>query len=94
MTIQTIADITPNGAAVPLSTNPDLFATWITLTATGSSIRYGDVNVGAARGALLQTGVPYTIPAPGTHDQARLYLKSVLVYGAGGSDKVSITYGN
>lgn len=92
MTIQTIADITPGGTATQLSNNPALFATWVTITPSSSTMRVGDANVGSARGALLASGIPYTIPSPGTADQARLYLSQIYVYGSGG-DKVSITYG-
>ena len=93
MTLMTIADITPNGAAVQLSTVLSARATWIKATAIGTSIRYGDANVGPARGALLQTGVPTNTVPRDDFSQSPVDLASVWFYGAGGGDKVSITYG-
>jgi hypothetical protein len=91
MTPQTIADITPNGSKTaigPAGTK----AVWIQFVANGTSIRIGDSNVGAARGENIPTGVPLLWPrcefAQGGYDLGHVY-----VYGASGSDKVSITYG-
>ena len=93
MTVRTIADITPNGAAVPLSTDLNARAIYIVMTATGSTIRTGDSNVGSGRGALLPTGV-LTTPYPRQDNEQQPYqLAHVYVYGASGADKVSITYG-
>ena len=91
MVLGTIADITPNGAAVALSATEGALATWIKLTATGATIRVGDANVGAARGVLLASGVPFELPR-GDFDQQPYPLTGVYVYGTG-TDKVSITYG-
>ena len=92
MTIETLADITPNSTATPLSTNENLRAAWIIFSAVGSTIRVGDANVSASRGILLPTGVPVPFPPPGTYDQGQMYLKQVHVWGVG-ADKVSVTYG-
>ena len=91
MVLGTIADITPNGAAVPLSATEGALATWIKLTATGATIRVGNANVGAGRGVLLASGVPFELPR-GDFDQQPYPLTGVYVYGTG-TDKVSITYG-
>ena len=93
MTLQTIPDITPNGAAIQLSTVVSARATWIKATAIGTTIRYGDLNVGSARGALLQTGVLTDIVPRDSFSQSPVDLAAVYVYGAAGADKVSITYG-
>ena len=93
MQLQTIADITPNGTKVQLSSNTALKATWIEMTATGTSIRFGDTNVGAARGVLLTNGATVQVAIRGDFAQQGYSLSECYVYGASGSDKVSITYG-
>jgi len=93
MQVQTIADITPNGTATPLSSNTAIVATWIEMTANGSSIRFGDANVGASRGVALAPGVPFAVGVRGDHPQRGYPLCQCYVYGASGTDKVSITYG-
>ena len=91
MTIQTIADITPNGVAVPIGT-AGRQASWIQFVATGTSIRVGDSNIGAARGLKVSATVPTLFP-PVEFNMGRLDLGTVYVYGASGSDSVSVTYG-
>lgn len=93
MQLQTIADITPNGTKVQLSSNTALKATWIEMTATGTSIRFGDTNVGASRGVLLTNGATVQVAIRGDFAQQGYSLSECYVYGASGSDKVSITYG-
>lgn len=88
MNIQTVPDITPNSSAVQVLP-ANIKASWVTLTASGTSIRFGDVNVGAARGAALQTGVPYTLPRIAFNQG--FYSGELHVYGTG-ADKVSVTY--
>ena len=90
MNIGTVADITPNSVAVQVLP-AGVKASWITLTASGTSIRVGDANVGAARGAVLASGVPYTVPRIAFNQGS--YAGELKVYGTG-SDKVSITYGD
>lgn len=92
MTIGTIADITPNGTATKVSAT-SIIAHWIQFTATGTSIRVGDANVGSGRGAGLITLVPAFWPRC-SFDQGGYDLSTVYVYGGSGSDKVSITYGS
>ena len=78
---------------MPLSTNPNARAIYICMTAAGTSIRTGDSNVGSARGVVLPTGV-LTTPFPRQDNPQQPYnLSTVYVYGASGTDKVSITYG-
>jgi hypothetical protein len=91
MTPQTIADITPNGSATAIGA-AGIKATWIIFVASGTTIRVGDSNVGAARGSNIPTGVPVLWPRC-DFNQGRYDLGSVYVYGGSGSDKVSITYG-
>ena len=91
MVLQTIADITPNSAAVALSSTEGAKATWVKFVAAGSTIRVGDANVGAGRGVLLPTGVPFELPR-GDFQQQPYDLTAVFVYGTG-TDKVSVTYG-
>jgi hypothetical protein len=91
MQIGTIADITPNGSKVALA-NVSTRAIWIDMTASGTSIRTGDSNIGAARGVVLQTGV-LSRPYPRQDNPQQPYdLANVYVYGGSGTDKVSITY--
>ena len=92
MTIKTIADITPGGAAVALSNDPNEKAVFIDMAASGSTVRTGDINVGAGRGVLLQAGVLCTPYPRQSNDQQPYPLSAVYVYATGG-DKVSITYG-
>ncbi len=90
MVLGTVADITPGGT--PTALGPEgIKATWIKLTASGTSIRVGDSNVGSARGLAIPTGVTVTIER-GDFDQQGYYLNQVFVYGTS-SDKVSVTYG-
>ena len=92
MQIGTIADITPNGAAVALSATHQR-AIFVDMVASGTSIRTGDSNVGSARGVALPTGA-FTTPYPRQDNEQQPYdLSTIYVYGASGSDKVSITYG-
>lgn len=90
MTLESIADITPNSAAVPLAAT-GIKATWIKFAANGSSIRVGDASIGASRGLNLQTGVVTTLERLDIH-QGLYDLSKTYVYGTG-ADKVSITYG-
>ena len=92
MTIHTIADITPNGKAA-VTANNNLLATWVQVTATGTSIRYGDSNVSATVGAKIPAGALYDIIPRDSFDQARLDLSTLYFYGSG-SDSVSITWGD
>ena len=97
MQLYTLPDITPNGSAVQLSTkvvsgNPTR-AVWINATASGTSIRIGDANVGASQGQALTTAVPFLVAPRGDNPQQPYDLSTVYVYGGSGSDKVSITYG-
>ena len=92
MTIHTIADIMPNGTAA-VTTNSNILATWVQVTATGTSIRYGDASVGAAQGAKIPAGELYDIIPRDSFDQARLDLSTLYFYGSG-SDSVSITWGD
>jgi len=90
MTIETIADITPNGSKVQVSV-ASIKATWIKFVANGSTIRVGDTNVGAARGLNLPTGVLVSFDRLDVH-QGFYDLSALYLYGTG-TDKVSITYG-
>ena len=97
MQVYTLPDITPNGAKVNLGTiatnnGMPTRAVWINMTASGTSIRYGDTNVGANRGQALPTGIPFLTHPRGANDQTPYDLSTTDVFGAG-SDKVSITYG-
>lgn len=92
----TLPDITPAGkvnlgkaasdAGMPTS------AIWINMTASGTTIRYGDGNVGSARGCVLSTGVPFLTHPRGDNTQTPYDLNKISVFG-GNSDTVSITYG-
>ena len=68
-------------------------ATWANAVATGTSIRIGDSNVGAARGQLLTSGVLSQVLVRGDFAQQPYDLYEVYAYGAAGADHVSITYG-
>lgn len=92
MQIGTIADITPNGTKTALA-SVSTRAVWVNMTASGSSIRHGDSNVGSARGQVLPTGVPFLTHPRCDPTQMFYDLSTIYVYGGSGSDKVSITYG-
>jgi hypothetical protein len=92
MQIATIADITPNGTATVLA-GVTTRAIYVAMTASGSSIRTGDSHVGASRGVALPSGA-FTVPYPRQDNEQQPYdLSQIYVYGASGTDKVSITYG-
>ncbi len=93
MTVQSIADITPNGAAVALGTGR---AVWIILSAktgNGADIRVGDNHIGAAQGARIPAGTSLLLPRC-DFDQGNYDLSQVEVYGAAGTDSVSVTFGS
>lgn len=97
MQIYTLPDITPAGSKVNLATvaaanNMPTQAVWVNMTASGTSIRYGDTNVSASRGCALTTGVPFLTHPRGANDQTLYDFKNTDVFGTS-SDKVSITYG-
>ena len=97
MQLYTLPDITPAGSAVNLGTQATsagapVRAVWVSATASGSTVRYGDANVGAARGQVLPTGIPFNIAPRGANDQTPYDLSKISVYASGG-DKISITYG-
>jgi hypothetical protein len=94
MQVYTLPDITPNGSATPLAAaGSTLQAIWINATASGTSIRFGDANVGSNRGQALPTGVPSVVAVRCDPEQRPYLLSECYVYGGSGSDKVSITYG-
>jgi|SRR3954466_4715569 len=88
-TFSTIADITGTGASVAVASSGS--ARWCQLTAPSTNsadVRWGDSNVGAARGAGIAAGGGQMTPY-----QAQLYqLASLYVYVANG-DKVRVTCG-
>lgn len=89
MTVKTIADIVPNGAAIALGATGSK-AVWVLLTATGNTCRVGDATV-ATQGAKLPTGVPVLLPRC-SFDQGGYDLGEIKVY-ATGSDSISVTIG-
>ena len=93
MTIHTMADFTPGSSATQLTTNKDLSATWIQVTVTGNSIRYGDANITSSRGAKIPASVLFNIVPRDSFDQSRTDLSTIYFIG-NGSDTVSITYGD
>jgi hypothetical protein len=95
--IYTLPDITPGGAAVSLGTiatqnNMPTSAIWVNITASGTSIRFGDANVGSGRGQTITTAIPFLAAPRGDNTQRPYELSKMFVYGTGG-DKVSVTYG-
>jgi hypothetical protein len=98
MQIYTLPDVTPNASVVNLGTaatsaGTPTRAVWVNMTASGTSIRYGDAAIGASRGQALPTGVPFLACPRGANDQTPYDLSKINVYGGSGSDNVSITYG-
>lgn len=87
MTVKTIADISTTG---PISATAQL-ARWAKITASAAACRVGDTNVGAARGDVLASGVPYELPLDGSDPTSYYDLNQVNVYVASGS--ISVTYG-
>ena len=95
MQVYTLPDITPNGVVnlgtAATSAGMPTKAILINMTASGASIRHGDANVGAARGQVLTTGVPFLTHPRCDNPQVPYDLNKISLYGSG-SDKVSITY--
>jgi len=96
MQTYTLPDITPAGTKVALAsvvtgTLPTR-AVWINMTASGTTVRVGDVNVSSTRGQSLPTGIPFNTHPRGDNPQQPYDLATVYVI-ASSSDKVSITYG-
>ena len=96
MQIYTLPDITPAGlvalSTVAASVGAPIRAVWMNATASGTTIKFGDATIGAARGQALATGVPFCVAPRGDNPQEPYDLSKMYVFGAG-SDKVSITYG-
>jgi hypothetical protein len=95
--IYTLPDITPGGTPVNLGTvatnnSMPLSAIWVNITASGTSIRFGDANVGSARGQAITTAVPFNVAPRGDNPQRPYELNKMYVYGTS-SDKISVTYG-
>lgn len=96
MTVKSLPDITPNGAATPLSATP-VAARWIQVGCSGASGRAGDASVGAARGSIIPnqssaTQLPLQIGYTIQEGQGTYDLSQVFVF-ATGSDKISVTFG-
>ena len=80
MTILTAADIVGANAKVALGTAGQT-ARRIFITATGSAnARFGDTNVGAARGAALPNGTPVQLTASDSDLTASFDLSQTFVY--------------
>ncbi len=95
MTLGTITDITPNGVATPLIPNsPHIIkeARWVQISATGTSIRYGDANVSATRGAKIANGMQAQVGFGFQEGQGPCDVSEIYVF-ATGSDSVSVTFG-
>lgn len=94
MTPQTLPDVTPGGATTPITTDPNIMATWVTVTApttNAADLRVGDANTGANRGAAIPPGKSFTFER-GSFTQGMYLLKSINVYGTS-TDKAATTYG-
>lgn len=95
MIVKTLPDITPNGVATPISPllSPSLRvdARWVQLSANGTTIRYGDANVSAVRGARISNGTQAQIGFGFQEGQGVYDLTAIYVF-ATGSDSVSITF--
>jgi hypothetical protein len=76
---QTIADIAGDNAKHALGASGTM-ASLILLTAVGGPARYGDTNVGSARGVELPSGVQVTIPQNTTDRVDRYDLGQIYVY--------------
>ncbi len=95
MIVQTVADVVPNGVAAPLVPNsPHVYtpARWIQISASGSTVRYGDSNVSATRGAAIPNGTVAQVGQDPREGQAPYDVAQIYVF-ATGTDKVSVTYG-
>jgi hypothetical protein len=95
MTVKTVADVVPNGAATPLVPNSPHTVTearWVQISANGTTIRYGDSNVSASRGARIANGTQAQVGFGFQEGQGPYDLSQIYVF-ATGSDSVSITFG-
>lgn len=80
MTIQTLPDIAGANAKVQISSVPNSAARRLWITALGGVARFGDVNVGAARGVELATGVQYIFSASDADDTDTIQLEQAYAY--------------
>lgn len=93
MAIQTLADITPGGVAVPLSGTAGQLATWVRISAPSANsgdVRFGDLNVSASRGAIIPKGTSVDLPrmafAQGMYDLTKIFVFAT------STDKASVTF--
>lgn len=93
MTIRTITDIVPNGAAVPLSADKNAQATFVVLKASAAGVRVGDANVGSGRGIVLPDDDVFEF-YPVNFDQGRYQLSQIFVWCAAGATAVSVILGD
>lgn len=91
MTINSLPDIVPNGSTVPLSATTRM-AIWVILMVNGTSIHIGDSQVGASRGINPATKNILTLPRV-SFEQGGIDLAQIYVYGAAGTDSVSVIFG-
>lgn len=87
-------DIVPNGTPVPVQASAGIKATVVFLSAktgNGADIRFGDANVSATRGARIPAGQTIVLPRV-SFDQGGYDLSNLYVFGAGGSDSVSVSW--
>ena len=91
MNVQSLPDITPNGATVPLSTDPNIAATFVSVMASATGARVGGPTCGPNEGLLL-TDDKYDFYPP-NYDQGLYYLSKIFVYAPAGTTKISVIYG-
>lgn len=84
MTIQTLPDIVGSGAKVAISTQQGLKCRRLFLTgfriSLGAAARFGDTNVGAARGVILSNATVVTISASDEDPTDLLDLTAAFAY--------------
>jgi hypothetical protein len=87
----TTTDITPNGTATPIASSGT--ARWVQIIAdpnNSAAIRVGDFRASSTAGARLAPGGGLMLPPQGQN----YTLAYIYVWGAAGTDKVSVLWGD
>lgn len=95
MFIYPLADITGNGAAHALSSDPNIRAKWVQITAdpaNGAAVRIGGSTTASGVGFPLAKGQTLLLPQDPTDVTSFYYLNSIKYYAAN-SDKLYVLYG-
>ncbi len=89
MALHSLANVTPNGATVPLASSSTP-ANWVQVIASGSGLVVGGSTTDATHGAALADGGGFMLPPAGNTNQYDL--AKIYAYAPGGSAKLTVCY--